>query len=78
MQTKIDIAQSILTALKKKSSDGMLYAPGAAGSTMGKEGKKGAGKPVDFTALLITLRDQIKDIHLKNIGHGELDSKTTL
>ena len=32
----------------------------------------------DPAKLLRTMRNRIKDIHVKNIGHGEVDSKPTL
>ena len=53
----------------------MLYEPVQANPTA-KEGKK--LPPFDFTILLKKLREKIKEIHVKNIGHGEVDSKNTL
>ena len=54
----------------------MLYEPnGDSGNS--KSGK--AAVPVDFTKILNTLRDKIKQIHLSNkVGSGEVDSKPTL
>ena len=40
--------------------------------------KDGSNTLFDPAKLLRTMRNRIKDIHVKNIGHGEVDSKPTL
>ena len=41
-------------------------------------GKEASSSVFDPAKLLRTMRNRIKDIHVKNIGHGEVDSKPTL
>ena len=68
---KLKTDNGILNALKRKTAQTMLYEPSG--------GKAKGEKTIDFTKLLNTLRDKIKQIHVNNrVGSGEVDSKPTL
>ena len=72
---KLRIDNGILSALKKKTAQSMLFEPTSGASSKAAKG----AKTVDFTKMLNTLRDKIKKIHLTNrVGSGEVDSKPTL
>jgi len=75
LKTKIDISRAILSSLHRKTTDGFIYEPVAGETTA-----KGLPKlvPVDFNSLLGKLRQRITEIHVKAIGHGEVESKPTL
>ena len=75
LKTKIDISRSILSSLHRKTTDGFIYEPVAGETTA-----KGLPKlvPVDFNKLLSQMRHRITEIHVKAIGHGEVESKPTL
>ena len=50
-----------------------------AATSAAKTGSKDASNSMfDPAKLLRTMRNRIKDIHVKSIGHGEVDSKPTL
>ena len=73
---KIAIARGILASIKRKSAQTMVYEPNG---DSGTSASSKASVPVDFTKILNTLREKIKQIHITNkVGSGEVDSKPTL
>ena len=80
LKAKIDISQSILTSLRKKTTDGFIYEAGAVDVSNSGVPQKGQPKlvPVDFAALLSKIRRRIIETHMKNINHGEVENKPTL
>ena len=69
----------MLAALKKKSAMHMKMDSEDAATSAAKTGSKDASNSMfDPAKLLRTMRNRIKDIHVKSIGHGEVDSKPTL
>jgi len=75
LKVKIDVSKAILSSLQRKTTDGFLYEP-VPGETASKDKSKVV--PIDFTGLLAKLRKQIIQIHVKQIGHGDFESKSTL
>ena len=47
-------------------------------TTGAQENDNTKGEAFDLDGLLKGLRQKIKEIHVKNIGHGEVESKATL
>ena len=84
IKTKIDISRAILAGLKRnatqKNADATADAAGATGAAAagGTETKKKDSGVFDPSKLLKKLRSKIKQIHIDQIGQGEVDSKATL
>ena len=81
IKTKIDISRAILVGLKRKAALSTAADTGAdaGGSTVAAVEKKFKETGVfDPSKLLRKLRTKIKQIHVDQIGQGEVDSKATL
>lgn len=75
LKYKIGLSFALLSKLNKKTTDGYVYE-----NVAGEKTAKGEQKviPVDFNSLLNKFRVRIVEIHMKHIGHGEVQSKKTL
>ena len=85
LRSKIDTNKSILTTLRKKTTDGFIYEVPVGEANLGTTGINNFGKdkqskliPVDFSSMLYKLRKSIVEIHTRNIRHGEIETKPTL
>ena len=67
---KINASKIILSLLRKKKAQSVMFESGQASETAAKAGKKKA--PVDFAKLLGKFRERIKSIHIVNIGGGSV------
>ena len=78
LDNKIEISKAYLQTLRKKTSDGFtIYETDSKEMMSTKKGQQAKVVPVDFNRVLGDLRRRIIDIHVKNIGHGEVENKKT-
>ena len=78
LKTKIELSKVVLVGLKRKAAlaTNLDTADGSAAATDAKKSKDSG--VYDPSKLLRRLRTRIKQIHVDQIGQGEVDSKATL